>query len=55
VPTIRPIATADYPTPAQRPAFSLLDCSATRAALSEEPVHWRTNLRLMLEEEAQLG
>ena len=55
VPTIRPIATADYPTPAQRPAFSLLDCSATRAALSEEPVHWRTNLRLMLEEEVQLG
>lgn len=55
IPVIRPITTADYPTPAKRPAFSLLDCRATRAALGEEPVPWRTNLRLMLKEEAQLG
>lgn len=55
IPVIRPITTADYPTPARRPAFSLLDCRATRAALGEEAVHWRTNLRLMLKEEAQLG
>jgi dTDP-4-dehydrorhamnose reductase len=55
IPVIRPITTADYPTPARRPAFSLLDCRATRAALGEEAVHWRTNLRLMLEEEAKFG
>jgi dTDP-4-dehydrorhamnose reductase len=55
IPVIRPITTADYPTPAKRPAFSLLDCGATRAALGAEAVHWRTNLRLMLKEEAQLG
>ena len=55
IPTIRPLTTADYPTPAKRPAFSLLDCRATRAALGETPVHWRTHLRLMLEEEAKLG
>ncbi|MDT8280905.1 MAG: dTDP-4-dehydrorhamnose reductase [Erythrobacter sp.] len=55
IPVIRPITTADYPTPARRPAFSLLDCRATRALLSDEPVHWRTNLRLMLKEESQLG
>lgn len=55
IPVIRPITTADYPTPAKRPAFSLLDCRTTRAALGDEPVHWRTNLRLMLKEEAQLG
>lgn len=55
IPVIRPIATADYPTPAKRPAFSLLDCQATRAALGEESVHWRTNLRLMLKEETQRG
>ena len=55
IPAIKPIATSDYPTPASRPAFSLLDCSATRAALGQEAVHWRTNLRLMLKEEAQLG
>lgn len=55
IPLIRPLTTADYPAPAKRPAFSLLDCRATRATLGEEAVHWRTNLRLMLEEEAQLG
>ncbi|MFN3864122.1 MAG: dTDP-4-dehydrorhamnose reductase [Erythrobacter sp.] len=55
IPVIRPITTADYPTPAKRPAFSLLDCRATRAALGEEAVHWRDNLRLMLKEEAKLG
>jgi dTDP-4-dehydrorhamnose reductase len=55
LPLIRPITTADYPTPANRPAFSLLDCRATREALDEEPVHWRTNLRLMLDEEVKLG
>ena len=55
IPRIRPITTADYPTPANRPAFSLLDCRATREVLGEEPVHWRTNLRLMLDEEVKLG
>lgn len=55
IPLIRPITTADYPTPARRPAFSLLDCRATRTALGDTPVHWRTNLRLMLEKESQLG
>lgn len=55
LPKIRPIATADYPTAARRPAFSLLDCSATRAAIGDEPVHWRENLRRMLQEECELG
>lgn len=55
IPKIRPITTYEYPTPAQRPAFSLLDCRATRAALSDEAVHWRVNLRRMLQEEAKLG
>ena len=55
IPAIVAIPTAEYPTPAKRPAFSLLDCSTTRALLSETPVPWRTNLRLMLEEEAKLG
>ncbi len=54
IPHIRPLTTADYPTPAKRPAFSLLDCRATRAALGEEAVHWRTNLRFMLNEEMAL-
>lgn len=55
IPVIKPITTADYPTPARRPAFSLLDCSKTRATLGDQPVPWRDNLRRMLEEEAGLG
>ena len=50
-----PIATADYPTPTARPAFSLLDSSATRALLGWPAVHWRANLRSMLKEELALG
>lgn len=55
MPVIHPLTTAEYPTPAKRPPFSLLDCRATRAVLGDQPVHWRTNLRLMLKEEIQLG
>lgn len=54
-PQIKPIATADYPTPAQRPAFSLLDSTATRALLGDRTVPWRENLRTMLIEEAKRG
>lgn len=52
---ITPIATKDYPTPARRPAFSLLDCSATRDLLEDGHTHWRSNLRRMLLEEQALG
>ena len=55
IPVIRAITAAEYPTPARRPAFSLLDCSATRALLGDGEVPWRDNLRLMLKEEATLG
>jgi len=50
-----PIATVEYPAPAPRPAFSLLDSSATRALLGAPAVHWRVNLRCMLQEEKGLG
>jgi dTDP-4-dehydrorhamnose reductase len=49
VPVI-PIATSEYPTPAQRPAFSVLNTQATRALVSAPARHWRHNLRLMLNE-----
>jgi dTDP-4-dehydrorhamnose reductase len=55
IPAIHAITTAEYPTPARRPAFSLLDCSKTRAFIGDAPVAWRDNLRLMLKEEAKLG
>jgi dTDP-4-dehydrorhamnose reductase len=45
-----PITTAEYPTPAQRPAFSVLNTQATRALMSAPARHWRHNLRLMLNE-----
>ena len=47
---VRPVGTAEYPAAARRPAFSVLDTSAARAALGLEPEHWRTHLRLMLRE-----
>lgn len=48
-----PISTADYPTPARRPRFSLLDSSQTRKELGESAVHWRAHLIEMLEEVAR--
>lgn len=52
---IHPVTTGEFPTPAMRPAFSLLDSSATRALLGDGYTHWRINLRRMLEEEKALG
>jgi dTDP-4-dehydrorhamnose reductase len=47
---ILPIRTEDYPTPAKRPPFSLLDKHATWTALALPPEHWRIALRRMLSE-----
>ena len=41
---VQPITTADYPTPARRPSYSLLECQASRQALNLEPLHWRAAL-----------
>ena len=43
-----PIATSDYPTPARRPQFSVLDNSRTLTALGDAGQHWRQALREML-------
>jgi dTDP-4-dehydrorhamnose reductase len=47
---VEPIATAQYPTPAQRPVFSVLDSTSTRALIDAPAVHWRRNLGKMLDE-----
>lgn len=45
-----PITTADYPTPARRPAYSVLAGQKISAALGAPPPHWRHSLRQMLGE-----
>ena len=45
---VKPITTSDYPTPAVRPRFSLLDKEQTWKELYITPVHWRVALRGML-------
>ncbi|MEB3157536.1 MAG: dTDP-4-dehydrorhamnose reductase [Cyanobacteriota bacterium] len=45
---VRPIGTEEYPTPAKRPSYSLLDCRATRRALDLPPLHWREALAAVL-------
>lgn len=55
IPAIHPIATSEYPKPARRPAFSVLDVTATREILGDISMHWRANLRTMLNEENALG
>jgi len=50
VPPIAPIATADYPTAAARPAYSVLDKRATERLLRVSAPHWRTALRATLAE-----
>ena len=48
--TIKPIRTEDYPTPAARPASSVMDKTLTWNTLATEPDHWRVALRNMLVE-----
>ncbi len=45
---IKPIKTEEYPTPAKRPAYSVLDKTSTIEALAYKPPHWRESLRKML-------
>lgn len=43
-----PITTAEYPTPAKRPAYSVLSHKKTTELLQTPPPHWRRDLRQML-------
>jgi dTDP-4-dehydrorhamnose reductase len=47
---IRPLRTQEYPTPARRPPYSVLDASATWTALGLPVRHWRDRLRETLGE-----
>ena len=43
-----PITSAEYPTPAQRPSYSLLDCTRTRQLLGLSAEHWRHALESVM-------
>ncbi|HAX74748.1 MAG TPA: dTDP-4-dehydrorhamnose reductase [Cyanobacteria bacterium UBA11372] len=45
-----PITTPEYPTPAKRPAYSVLSCAKIAAVLGTHPPHWRQALRQMLKD-----
>ncbi|MCF1459037.1 MAG: dTDP-4-dehydrorhamnose reductase [Shewanella sp.] len=47
---LRAITTADYPTPAQRPAYSVMDTCRIQKALSFTAPHWRDSLQKMMQE-----
>lgn len=47
---VNPITTAEYPTPAQRPAYSILNCQKVSKVLGQKPPHWQESLRTMLQE-----
>ncbi|MGH8300650.1 MAG: dTDP-4-dehydrorhamnose reductase [Steroidobacteraceae bacterium] len=46
---VNPITTADYPTPARRPPYSVLD-KRSLAPFGLTPIHWRKRLRAILKE-----
>jgi dTDP-4-dehydrorhamnose reductase len=45
---VLPIATREYPTPARRPAYSVLDRNSTETGLGLTAAPWRDNLKQML-------
>lgn len=52
---IRPITTADYPTPARRPSFSVLNRTSAWQLAERVAPHWRVSLRDVLRDIQQSG
>jgi dTDP-4-dehydrorhamnose reductase len=44
------ITTAEYPTPARRPAYSVLDCGKLQKTFGLRLPHWETSLRQVLDQ-----
>jgi dTDP-4-dehydrorhamnose reductase len=49
-PKLEPIATEQYPTPAQRPMNSVLDCRRIEEAFGVSPSPWRASLAAVIQE-----
>lgn len=49
-PEVRPIASADYPTPARRPAWSVLDGGKLESTFGIQSTSWREGLDAVLDE-----
>jgi dTDP-4-dehydrorhamnose reductase len=47
---VKPIPTAAYPTPAQRPAYSVLDCRKLQATFGLTPRPWQVGIRAVMQE-----
>lgn len=50
IPTVSAIDTKDYPTPAKRPAWSVLDCAKIARAFDIKPKDWKQELQSVLAE-----
>jgi dTDP-4-dehydrorhamnose reductase len=48
--TLEKITTAEYPTPAKRPAFSALDCGKLQKTFGLRLPNWETSLRQVLDQ-----
>ena len=54
VPQVSPITTADFPTPARRPGYSVLDTTRLRADFGIVPPDWRDSMRVTLRQLADV-
>lgn len=52
---VKKITTADYPTAAKRPAWSMLDCSHFRQRFQWTPPDWRDSVRVVMDRLAASG
>ncbi|MBK17126.1 MAG: dTDP-4-dehydrorhamnose reductase [Prochlorococcus sp. SP3034] len=50
-----PISSKEYPTPAKRPKYSILDCTSTRHYLNLEAIHWKESILNVMKQVSALN